>query len=326
MSDTFYHHRPNGRFRNPAGSPERDAPLADYVRFFAQRAMRANEPGEIPAGHVLPAEEARDAWARGEGSDRVLWLGHAAFLLQISGTTILIDPFLSANAGPGRLGPKRFAPPGLPVELLPPVDVLLITHNHYDHLDAETIARLPHRDRIEVIAPLGLGAFFMGWGFRHITQVDWYGTEKIGDLTITALPAIHWSKRGIADECRSLWCGYAIETTEHRLCFCGDTGYGPVFSEIGARMGGFDLALVGIGAYEPRRVMHASHANPEEAARIARELRASEVFGMHWGAIVLSDEPPFEPPLRFRAAALREGYGEEAVWKLAVGETRVIRR
>jgi L-ascorbate metabolism protein UlaG (beta-lactamase superfamily) len=326
MGNRPYHHRPDGRFRNPAGSPERDAPVSDYVRFFARRATRANQPGGIPEGHVLPAEQARDAWARGDGADRLLWLGHAGFLLQVAGTTILIDPFLSPNAGPGRFGPKRFAAPGLPVELLPPVDVLLITHNHYDHLDTATIARLARRDRIEVIAPLGLGPYFAGRGFGRITQVDWYGTEKIGDLTITALPAIHWSKRGIADECRSLWCGYAIETPDYRLCFCGDTGYGPVFGEIGARMGGFDLALMGIGAYEPRRVMHASHANPEEAARIARELRAREVFGMHWGAIVLSDEPPFEPPVRFRAAALQEGFDEETVWRLAVGESRPLIR
>jgi len=325
MTSRPFHHLSNGTFRNPAGSPERDAPLSEYLKFFVRRGARMNQPDAIPAGHVLPAEQARDAWMRAEGADRLLWLGHAAFLARLGGKTILIDPYLSPFAGPGRFGPKRFAPPGLPVECLPPIDVLLITHNHYDHLDTATIARLPHRDRIDVIVPLGLGAFFAGYGFRRVTQLDWYGTERLGDVEITALPAIHWSKRGLADECRSLWCGYALATEGFRLYLSGDTGYGPVFSEIGARLAPFDLALVGVGAYEPRRVMRASHANPEEGARIAREVGAGETFGMHWGAIVLSDEPPLEPPRRFRAAALREKFGEEKIWSLAVGESRNLR-
>lgn len=324
MGDRPAHHRSDGTFRNPAGSPSRDAPFSEYLKFFAGRALRRNEPKTVPAGHVLPAEQARDAWSNRDGAERVLWLGHAAFLLHAGGKNLLIDPYLSPIAGPGRFGPKRFVPPGLPVELLPPIDALLITHNHYDHLDTVTIARLPHKDRIDVIAPLGLGAFFAGYGFRRVMQLDWYESERIGDAEITMLPAIHWSKRGINDECRSLWCGYAITTPQSRIYFSGDTGYGPVFSEIGSQFGPFDLALVGIGAYEPRTVMHASHANPEEGARIARDVRARKTFGMHWGAIVLSNEPPFEPPVRFRTAALQEGFTEDAIWKLAVGESRSI--
>lgn len=324
MGNRPFHHLPNGVFRNPAGSPARDASLSDYLKFFAGRALRRNEPAGIPPGHVLPTEQARDAWARGDGADRLLWLGHAAFLLKLGGKTLLIDPYLSPIAGPAPFGPKRFAPPGLPVSMLPPIDALLITHNHYDHLDTATIARLSHKDRIDVIAPLGLGAFFAGYGFRRVVQLDWYESERIGDVEITSLPAIHWSKRGLADECRSLWCGYALTTPEARIYFSGDSGYGPVFQEIGARMGPFDLGLIGIGAYEPRTVMHASHANPEEGARIARDVHARETFGMHWGAIVLSDEPPFEPPVRFKAAALQEGYAEAAIWRLAVGESRTL--
>lgn len=319
------HHLPNGTFSNPVGSPRRDASLAEYLKFFAGRALRRNEPESLPAGHVLPAEQARDAWARGDGAERLLWLGHAAFLMQVGNKTLLIDPYLSSIAGPAPFGPKRFAPPGLPVDMLPPIDVLLITHNHYDHLDTATIARLPRKDRIEVIAPLGLGAFFAGYGFKRVVQMDWYETERIGDAEIMSLPAIHWSKRGMNDECKSLWCGYAITTPTTRIYFSGDTGYGPVFTEIGSRLGPFDLGLVGIGAYEPRAVMHASHANPEEGARIAQDVRAKETFGMHWGAIVLSDEPPFEPPVRFQKAALQEGFAENAIWRLAVGESRAVK-
>lgn len=326
MTDRPYHHLPDGRFRNPPGSPKRDAPLSAYLRFFTRHAFQTNRGIAVPDGLVLPAEEARDAWLHGADDARLSWLGHAAFLIRLGGKTILVDPYLSETAGPGPLGPRRFAPPGLPVDLLPPVDLLVLSHNHYDHLDATTLAALPRRDRTDVIVPLGLGPFFAGLGFRSVSQVDWYDEKPFGGLTVTAVPSIHWSKRGVGDECKSLWCGYLFESPDYRLYFAGDSGYGPVFKEIGSQLGDVDLALVGIGAYEPRVIMKASHATPEEAARIATDVRAREVFGMHWGAVVLSDEDPFEPPKRFEAAAANTGYAPQQIWRPAVGETRALSR
>ncbi len=316
------HHGPNGLFRNPPGSPERDAPLSAYLQFFARRTLQSHRRIAVPPGLLLPAEEARDAWYQAGDDERLLWLGHASFLLRIGGRTILVDPFLSDVAGPGRFGPKRFSPPGLPIAFLPPIDLLVISHNHYDHLDAATLRRLPRRDAIDVVVPLGLGPFFHGMGFNSVTQVDWYDCLPFGDLALTAVPAVHWSKRGFGDECRSLWAGYLFDSPDARLYYAADTAYGPVFEEIGGRLGPVDIALVGIGAYEPRAVMKASHATPEEAVRIAREVGAREVFGMHWGAVVLSDEDPFEPPRRFEAAAARAGYASRHIWRLAIGETR----
>ncbi len=255
-----------------------------------------------------------------------MWLGHAAFLIRLGGRTVLIDPFLGPIAGPGPFGPKRFAPPGLTVHQLPAIDTLLITHNHYDHLDAGTISRLARKDRTDAIVPLGLGGFFAGAGYRSVREMDWYDAARFGDLEVMSLPAIHWSKRGLRDECRSLWCGYALSSPEFRLYLSGDTGFGPVFGEIGARVGGFDLGLAGIGAYEPRTVMKASHATPEEAVEILRAVRARRAMGMHWGTIVLSDEDPFEPPVRFRRAALDEGYAEHAIVQLKIGETLLLNR
>lgn len=321
MSARPYHHKPDGTFRNPPGSPERDAPASEYVKFFAGRIRRVNEPRVIPVDHAIAEEEARDAWDRAGDAERLMWLGHAAFLLRMGGRNVLVDPFLGRIAGPGPFGPARFAPPGLSVERLPPVDTLLITHNHYDHLDAWTIQRLARKDRIEVFVPLGLGAFFASAGFRRVRELDWYDAARTGDLEVTSLPAIHWSKRGLRDECRSLWCGYVLSSPDCRVYVSGDTGHGPVFEEIGARLGQFDLGLVGIGAYEPRSVMRASHATPEEAAAIARAVRAHHVMGMHWGSIVLSDEDPLEPPVRFRTAAVHCGFEESRVWRLRIGET-----
>ena len=300
--------------------------MSEYVKFFAGRVRRRNEPRGIPEGHAVPQEEARDAWDRHGETERMLWLGHAAFLFRLGGRTILVDPFLGQVAGPGPFGPKRFAPPGLSVHHLPPIDTLLITHNHYDHLDAGTIARIPRKDRVEVIVPLGLGSFFSGAGFKRVVESDWYDEVSVADVTVTALPAIHWSKRGLADECRSLWSGYALSSESYRLYFSGDTGFGPVFDEIGSRLGGFDLGLAGIGAYEPRAVMRASHATPEEAVGILQAVRAERVMGMHWGSIVLSDEDPFEAPERFGRAAMENGIRDDAILRPRIAETVLLTR
>ncbi len=321
MSARPYHHNPDGTFRNPPGSPARDALFREYVKFFAGRVRRANEPLRVPDGHALQQEAARDGWARAGDAERLMWLGHAAFLFRLGGRNVLVDPFLGPIAGPGPFGPKRFAPPGLAVSQLPPIDVLLITHNHYDHLDAGTIARLPRKDRIEVVAPLGLGRFFAGAGFAAVRELDWYGSFKTGDLEVVSVPAIHWSKRGLRDECRSLWCGYVLASPDFRVYYSGDTGFGTVFEEIGARLGDFDLGLAGIGAYEPRSVMRASHATPEEATELLRTVRAERVMGMHWGSVVLSEEDPFEAPERFRAACKARGFDDSSVLQPRIGET-----
>lgn len=302
----------------------RDALFSEYVKFFAGRVRRANEPRRVPAQLALPQEASRDAWDRAGDVDRMLWLGHAACLFRMGGRTVLLDPFLGTIAGPGPFGPRRFLPPGLTVEQLPPIDTLLLTHNHYDHLDAWTIARLAHKDRVDVVAPLGLGSFFSGARFRSVRELDWYDSFATGDLTITAVPAIHWSKRGLRDECRSLWCGYVLASPQIRVYVSGDTGFGPVFEEIGARLGGFDLGLAGIGAYEPRSVMRASHATPEEAAQLLHAVRSRRVMGVHWGSIVLSDEDPFEPPVRFRAASTAQGFDAADVVQPRIGETLVL--
>ena len=200
MSKQPAHHRGNGTFRNPRGSPVRDASFLEYLRFFGRRALSNFSRVRVPEGHALSQAEATRQLAELGEHDTVTWLGHSAFLLRMAGKTVLVDPYLSETAGPGPFGPRRYTPPGLPVEHLPPLDALLISHNHYDHLDAATIDRIPNKADLEVIVPLGLGEFIARRGFRNVREMDWYDETAVDALRITALPAVHWSKRGLAGE------------------------------------------------------------------------------------------------------------------------------
>jgi N-acyl-phosphatidylethanolamine-hydrolysing phospholipase D len=324
-----WHHTGAG-FRNPPGSPVPGGDGAAWRRFFWRRFFwrRFASRGEVelPNGHVLPQTEALAGIADGRGDrDRLTWLGHASFLLRLEGRTILTDPYLSAYASPlPRVGPRRFAPPGLPVERLPAIDILLLSHNHYDHLDLSTIGLLAGKEQVAAVVPLGLGRYFRARGYARVHELDWHQELRLGELSITALPAIHFSKRTPFDRNRTLWTGYALQGRSRRVYFAGDTAYGPVFEELGRQLAPFDLALLPIGAYEPRLLMQGSHATPEEALQIAGDLRARRIVGMHWGTIRLTDEPPFEPPVRFRAAASAAGYGEDRAWLMRIGETRAL--
>lgn len=317
-----YHHQKNRTFRNPKGSPVRSAPITEYVKFFARRMLSNFMRPEIPPEHVLPSEVAVQQMYGLRGHDTVTWLGHSTFLLRMGGKTILIDPFLSKTAGPGPFGPRRYAPPGLTVDFLPPIDVILISHNHYDHLDGATIDQIPNKEEVQVIVPLRLGKFFIRRGFRDVLELDWYNETRLDFLHIVALPSVHWSRRGFGRKNKSLWAGYTIEANGKKVYFSGDTGYGKIFRKIGHLYGPFDLSLIGIGAYEPRSIMRAAHATPEEAVQIGHDMQSRNILGMHWGSIILSDEPPFDPPHRFLMAALHTGFRHHQVWRLAIGETR----
>ena len=320
-----WHHTDDG-FRNPPGSPTRAGDFGDWASFF-YRGLSRREAVPLPDGHVLPEAEVLAGLRTngGSGGDSVTWLGHAAFLIRIAGRTILTDPFLSEHASPlPPLGPRRFAPPGLTAARLPQIDLLLLSHNHYDHLDLPTIEALPDKAEIEVIAPLGLGRYFTAHGYHRVRELDWGDEVDLGPLAVRALPAIHFSRRTLLDRNRTLWTGYVLEGAGRRLYFAGDTAYGPVFREIGPEAGPIDLALLPIGAYAPRELMRASHATPEEAVEIARELGAQRLVAMHWGTIQLADESPFEPPERFRPAAHAAGYGDDEAWVMRIGETRAI--
>jgi L-ascorbate metabolism protein UlaG (beta-lactamase superfamily) len=235
----------------------------------------------------------------------------------------LTDPYLTPQAGPFGFGPERYVDAGIPLDRLPPIDIILVSHNHYDHLDAKTIDALPDKLRAQVIVPLGLGDFFRTRGYARVHELDWYERMSSDGVEIEVLPAIHFSRRGPFDKNRSLWSGFAIRGAAYSIFHSGDTGYhDTVFHEIGRRAGPFDLALVAIGAYEPRSIMRAVHVNPEEAVQLIADIGAKTALGMHWGTVQLTDEPVFEPPRRFIEAARAAGWPDGRAGTMRIGETR----
>ncbi|MDL2718683.1 MAG: MBL fold metallo-hydrolase [Acidobacteriota bacterium] len=314
------------RFRNPPGSPPQIAGPADFAPFFLRRAL--DRPPAVPAGHVIPLAEAK-AMLAAAGPESLSWLGHACFLIRTGGFSILTDPFLSDYASPvAGLGPRRYVPPGISLEGLPKIDAIVISHNHYDHLDDRSVREisLKGRGKVAAVVPSGLGSFFSSRGYSDVRELGWGDRTLLRNLKFSCLPCIHFSGRTPFDSNRSLWASWSIVSPSLSLFFAGDTGYGPVFAETGRQYGPFDLALVPIGAYEPSSIMRPVHCDPEEAVALGRDVRASTLVAMHWGTIVLTDEPPFEPPGRFRAAANRAGYPDDRAWVLKIGETRATPR
>ena len=322
LPDRPYHHTDDG-FRNPPGSPAHKHDLTAWIKHI-WREIDRDDP-EIPDDHFLGHSVATKALLETGPGNRLTWLGHSSFLLRLGGRNILLDPFLSdyATSVPP-YGPKRYTPPGLPVENLPGIDLLVISHNHYDHLDVTTLEVLPNKDRIEAIVPLRLKNFISELGFHDVTELDWHDTKKTGPITVTALPAVHFSSRSLFDRNETLWTGYSISDGHTKVYFSGDTGYHSIFKDLGRRYGPFDFGIVPIGAYKRASNLKSTHATPEEAVRLGRDLDVKTLVPMHWGTLVLSYEPPFEPPVRYLKAGLASGFSESHLWKMAVGETRAL--
>jgi len=254
----------------------------------------------------------------------VTWIGHATLLVQMEHVTFITDPTWSNRPSPVPIfGPSRFVEPGMAIDDLPPIDFVLISHNHYDHLDLPTLAALAERSaETTFFVPLGNGALLRKKGITNVKELDWGQTATYRSTTIHCLPAQHRSKRSLTDDRKALWSSWAVTGAERRFYFSGDTGYFAGFEEIGKLLGPFDLAAVPIGAYEPRAMMSESHMNPEEAVKAVLDLQAKRAVAMHFGTFDLSDEPLDEPPRRFKLAAKDGALGDENAWVLKVGETR----
>jgi L-ascorbate metabolism protein UlaG (beta-lactamase superfamily) len=294
------------------------------ILFYIRRAWGSLFTPDIPADHALSMEESLSLY-NSITEDKISWLGHASFLINISDVTILTDPFLTGFASPVPwVGPKRIVDPGISIENLPPIDVVLVSHSHYDHLDDRTIRSLRNKEKIHVVVPLGLKSFFEKRGYKKVTELDWGGSIRVENIKITSHPAVHDSARSISDHNKTLWSSWVIESPIKRLLFIGDTGYSQsVYSRIGEQYGSFDYAIIPIGAYEPRELMWMSHVTPEEAVSIGSDLRAHTLIASHWGTVSsLSDEPMFEPQKRFKKSAVSNGFHERNLWVMKVGEAR----
>ncbi len=322
---TPYHHTADG-FRNPPGSPER-YPWHKRTGWVLSRLLSLTSEAEasgLPNDHSLSREDALAGYRALEGQDTITWIGHMTALLRLDGKTVLTDPWLTERAAPlPGFGPKRFVPPAFGFDDLPKIDVVMVSHSHYDHFDLATIAGLPGKQEITAVVPLGLGKYFRERGYRHVVELDWHDKTEVDGLTITAMPVIHWSKRSLFSSNKTLWSAFAIESAAGRRVYVGgDAEYGPVYKALADRYGGFDLALLSIGAYLPRRVMHGSHCLPETCLQLGLDLDAHAMAGLHWGTVKLSDEPLSEPPARFLQAAKAAGVAKERIWIMKIGETR----
>ena len=301
----------------------------DVLRWVRQR--RATPRAPTPPRGSFPATTPVVARPRARDTEHTAtWIGHSTILLQTGGLNVLTDPVFSERASPLQwLGPKRVMPPALPIGELPPLDLVLLSHSHYDHLDKPAVKQIARaHPNATWVVPLGLAAYVRGWGAQEIVELDWWQAVETHGLRATATPARHFSARRLGDRNKSLWCGYALEMNGKRAYFAGDTAYHPEFGEIAARCGPFDLVMMPVGAYDPRWFMHVVHVDPEEAVQAFTELLASPadtslplMLGIHWGTFRLTDEPMDEPPRRTRDRWRAVGLDESRLWIAKFGET-----
>jgi N-acyl-phosphatidylethanolamine-hydrolysing phospholipase D len=330
MSALPPHHGPDGRFRNPwPGTIEGRKSFRELLRW--QRERRRNPALPTPPPSAFPAARPQIASSLPAGEHaRITWVGHSSFLIQLRGHNILTDPVWSERVSPFRgIGPRRITPPGVAMEMLPPIDVVLLSHDHSDHLDEPTVRRVAKRygSAVTWVTPLRYVEWLAKRGIRNVIELDWWQEATIGTgadaLHIRALPAQHWTQRSWRDAFLRLWCSFALTAADGtRIYFGGDSGYGPVYSEIAERESPFDALLLPIGAYDPRWFMAPAHMNPEDAVQAYRDLGAAGAFiPMHWGSFRLADDPPLEPPARLRTAWSAAALPGERLRVLRHGET-----
>lgn len=271
-----------------------------------------SQPGSVPPQRV-------------NGKDlRVTFINHATVLIQTEGLNVLTDPIWSARASPvSWAGPKRHRSPGLRFEDLPPIDIVVISHNHYDHLDIKTLVKLNVDHRPRFVTGLGSRALLNAHQIKEVIELDWWEAAKFSEeLRVTCVPAKHFSGRGLRDGDATLWCGYVLQVSSGNIYFAGDTGMGSHFVEIKNRLGPFRLALLPIGAYLPRWFMHPVHLSPSEAIRVHQILEPCVSMAIHFGTFALGDDGEFEPVLKLRETLNNKDEDDSRFWVLQQGEGR----
>jgi len=311
------------RFFNPRGQPPAK-PFSALPKWWWQRLAHDQGspwPKSVPPPPTPPLPETVPA-----GQVAVTFIGHSTFLLQLAGLNLLTDPIFSRHAGPlARLGPKRVRPPALALAQLPPIDVVFVSHNHYDHLDLPALRWLARERRPVIVTTLGNKAWLETRGVRRVVELDWWQTHAARpDLEVVCTPAQHFAARTPWDRCRTLWGGFVLRTPAGKIYFAGDSGYCDAFQEIGTRFGPVDLAFVPIGAYEPRWFMAAVHCTPAEAVAIHRDVRARRSIAMHFGTFQLTDEAIDAPARELAAARAAAGLADDDFVVPGFGETRAV--
>lgn len=257
---------------------------------------------------------------------QITWINHATYLLQYDSVTVLTDPIFSERCSPVQwAGPKRFTEPGLDFEALPEIDFVIISHNHYDHLDVGTIKRLQEKQHDNPplwIVPLKIKQWFLDLGVTNVIELDWWDSTTYEGVEIHCVPAQHFSGRGLTDRNETLWAGWVLIKNDFRFYFAGDTGYSPEFKEIGERLGPFTVSCIPIGAYKPRWFMQGVHVDPYQAVDIHRDVQSKHSIGMHWGTFALADEDMDEPPRALKDALEKASLPDSVFTIMKHGETR----
>ena len=285
MPPTSDHHR-NGRFFNPGAQPRG---FRDFLRWTRTRKIGPWRPWTaITPGPPPPARVEGDTL-------RTTFIGHSTVLLQIAGLNFLTDPIWSMRAAPLQIaGPKRHRPAGIAWQDLPPIDAVLLSHNHYDHCDARTLRRLAARDQPAIFCPLGLAKLVRRFGFREIHELDWWQHHTWRGLPVHAVPAQHFSARTPFDRDRTLWCGWLLDAPGGPVYFAADSGFGPHFAEVAARFPHPRLSLLPIGAFQPEWFMGPVHMNPAQALEVHRLLESRESIAIHHNTFALADDAETE--------------------------------
>lgn len=335
---TKAHHRTDGFVNTDATRKVGGIP---WYEILLRRTRGDFSPVTAPAGGY---ETFTRAWsqpvdhkqlATPSQAPRITWLGHATLLLQVAGMNVLIDPQLSSIAGPDlgivHLGAPRLVPAPLTPEQLPPIDLVFISHNHYDHLDHATLIRMRDAGQTpRYVVPLGMKAWFDERAIAGVSELDWWDALKVGGLDLRLVPVQHWSRRGLFDTNAVLWGGIAIEWRREgvepwRFLYTGDTGYSADFKEIRRRLGAVDFLALPIGAYLPRDFMQAQHISPDDAVQVVLDLEAKQALGVHWGTFALSHEAFDQPPKDLESALRQRGLSLDRVWLMKHGETRAVK-
>jgi L-ascorbate metabolism protein UlaG (beta-lactamase superfamily) len=298
----------NGRFVNlEPETPTTPAALVSYlVRQFSGDEVR-EPPTPLPVLAVDKGSLAAPPPPRGL---RAFWIGHASTYVELDGLRFLLDPVFAERVSPLPVGPRRFHPPPIALADLPAIDAVLISHDHYDHLDMDTVRHLARRGS-RFFVPLGIGAHLERWGVpaAQIEEFAWWQERLLGSIRIVCTPTRHYSGRGLRDHSATLWSSWSVIGPQHRFFYSGDTGYAKVFQDIGARLGPFDMAFIKIGAYGPGASWVDIHMPPEQAVQVSRDVRARRMFPVHWSTFNLAYHDWDEPIRRAVAEANRAGVG-----------------